>query len=122
LTDMTGFSLLGHGYEVAAASEVRLRIDSSRVPLLPGALKYAGQDIVTGGADRNRKYLAGKVQVANGVPQALEHVLFDPQTSGGLLFAVAPEAASDVESRFEATSLGMWRVGDAADGEGVEVI
>jgi selenide,water dikinase len=122
LTDVTGFALLGHGYEVAAAGGVRLRIDSSLAPLLPGALDYAGQEIVTGGAERNRKYLAGKVYVADDISEALGHVLFDPQTSGGLLFTVEPAQTAEVESRFQAAGLGVWRIGEVLVGEGVEVV
>ncbi len=122
LTDVTGYSLLGHGYEVAAASGVKLRIDSSSVPLLPGALEYAAEGIVTGGAARNRAYLAGKVEIGADVSEALEHLLFDPQTSGGLLFTVAPEAAEDVERRFEGAGLGVWRIGEAVEGAGVQAV
>jgi len=122
LTDITGYSLLGHAYEVAAASGARLRIESSRAPLLPGVLEYATQGIVTGGAGRNRDYLAGKVSVAGGISEALGHVLFDPQTSGGLLFAAPPESAGDIESRFETAGLTVWRIGGVVEGEGVEVV
>lgn len=122
LTDVTGYSLLGHGYEMAAAGGVALRFEASRVPLLPGAMEYASRGIVTGGGERNRKYLAGKVRFASGIAEAMEHVLFDPQTSGGLLFAVAPERAGEVESRFAAAGDTVWRVGDAAEGNGVEVV
>ena len=122
LTDVTGFSLLGHGYEVAAASGVRLRIDSSQAPLLPGALDYAAQAIVTGGAGRNRRYLAGKVTVADDISEELGHVLFDPQTSGGLLFTVAPGQTSDVEARFEDAGMAVWRIGEVVAGEGVEAV
>ena len=122
LTDITGYSLLGHGYEMAAAGGVALRFDASRVPLLPGALEYAARGITTGGAARNRSYLAGKVSVASGIPEAIEHVLFDPQTSGGLLFAVAPDDAGQVESLFAVADEPVWRVGDVAEGERVEVV
>jgi selenide,water dikinase len=122
LTDVTGYSLLGHGYEVAAASGVRLRIDSASVPLLPGALEYAAEGIVTGGAARNRAYLAGKVDVSDGVSGALEQVLFDPQTSGGLLFAVSPNPGLNIEQQFEAAGLGAWRIGEVVEGAGVEVV
>lgn len=121
LTDITGYSLLGHAYEMAAASGVGIRIEASQAPVLPGALDYAARDILTGGADRNRKYLADKVRIAGGVSEPLEHVLFDPQTSGGLLFAMAPESASHVEGQFKAAGLEAWRVGTVVDGEGVEV-
>jgi selenide,water dikinase len=121
LTDITGYSLLGHGYEMAAASGVTFRFNASRIPLLPGALDYAARGITTGGAARNRSYLAGKVSLASGIPEAMEHVLFDPQTSGGLLF-VAPEDAGEVESLFAAAEEPVWRVGDVVEGERVEVV
>ena len=122
LTDITGYSLLGHGYEMAAASGAALLFNASCVPLLPGALEYAARGITTGGAARNRSYLAGKVSLASGIPEAIEHVLFDPQTSGGLLFAVAPENAGQVESLFAVADEPVWRVGDVAEGERVEVV
>jgi selenide, water dikinase len=112
LTDITGYSLLGHGYEMAAAGGVAFRFEASRVPLVPGVIEYAERGIVTGGAARNRAYLEGKVSIADGTSEAIEHVLFDPQTSGGLLFAVATERAGDT----------VWRVGEVAGGEGVEVV
>jgi selenide, water dikinase len=122
LTDITGYSLLGHGYEMAAASGVAFRFESSRVPLLAGAIGYAEREIVTGGAGRNRAYLAGKVRIADGIAEALEHVLFDPQTSGGLLFTVPPEGAGEVEGLFTGAQEKPWRVGEVVVGEGVEVI
>ena len=121
LTDVTGYSLLGHGYEMAVASGVSLRFAASRVPLLPGALEYAARGIVTGGAARNRGYLAGKVTFANTIPEALEHVLYDPQTSGGLLFAVTSEDARRVEPLFAAADEPVWRIGDVVEGQGVDV-
>ncbi len=122
LTDVTGYSLLGHAYEMAAASGVALRITASAVPVLPGALEYAAAGIVTGGASRNRKYLAGKASLAPDIPEALEHVLFDPQTSGGLLFALPANRAPEAEARFAAAKLPLWRIGEAAAGSGVEVV
>jgi selenide,water dikinase len=122
LTDVTGYSLLGHGYEIAAAGRVGLRFVASQVPLLPGALDYASRGIVTGGADRNRSYLADKVTVSEAIPEPLQHVLFDPQTSGGLLFAVPPDKARDVEARFAAAGLPVWRVGEVVEGAGVTVV
>lgn len=122
LTDVTGYALLGHAYEVAAASGVALRIAASQVPVLPGALDYAAAGIVTGGASRNRRYLAGKVRLAPGIPEALEHVLFDPQTSGGLLFALPPSRGTEAEARFATAKLPLWRIGEVAGGAGVEVV
>ncbi len=121
LTDVTGYSLLGHAYEMAAASGVAIRIEASQVPVLPGALDYAGRGILTGGAGRNRKYLADKVRVGAGVPEPLEHILFDPQTSGGLLFALPPDRARDTEATFKAADLRVWQLGHVIEGDGVQV-
>lgn len=121
LTDVTGYGLLGHGYEISAASGVGLRIVTCQVPVLPGALEYAAEGVVTGGASRNRKYLADKVRIAAGVAPAMEHILFDPQTSGGLLFALPADRAPDVEARFQAADLPLWRVGSVVAGAGVAV-
>ncbi|MEE8370478.1 MAG: selenide, water dikinase SelD, partial [Dehalococcoidia bacterium] len=71
LTDITGYSLLGHGFEIADASGAGLRFSSSLIPLLPGALEYASRGIVTGGATRNRQHLDGKVNFADDVPDEL---------------------------------------------------
>jgi selenide,water dikinase len=122
MTDVTGYSLLGHGYEVAAASRAQLRFSAAQVPVLPGALDYAGRGILTGGADRNRAYLKERETVAAGVSEALQHVLFDPQTSGGLLIAVAPETAPEAEAGFAAAGLAAWRVGEVVEGSGVTVV
>ena len=121
LTDVTGFAILGHGHEMASASGACLRLNAGLLPVLPGALEYAAQGILTGGAGRNRKHLDGKVAIDPSVGEATEHLLFDPQTSGGLLMAVAPERADEVESRFAATGRPVWRVGEVVEGRGVEV-
>jgi selenide,water dikinase len=119
LTDVTGFSLLGHAYEVATASGVGIRISTADLPTLPGAAEYAARGIVTGGAARNRDYLEGKVRIGDGLAEATEHILFDPQTSGGLLFA-AP-SGEDTAKRFEGSGEPIWRVGEVVEGEDVEV-
>lgn len=121
LTDVSGFSILGHGYEIANASNAALCIATSHIPLLPGALEYASRGIVTGGAARNRNYLAGKVSFTDDIPEELQHILFDPQTSGGLLFAAPPEKADEVEARFAAAKLPVWRVGEVIEGRGIIV-
>ena len=87
-TDITGFGLLGHASHIARASEVTLRIDSSTLPILPGALDEWAAGARTGGADRNAAYLKALVEWG-AVPEPLQAVLCDPQTSGGLLIAVS---------------------------------
>lgn len=87
-TDITGFSLMGHSCEMAMGSGVSLRLRASALPVLPGALRLALEGYITGGCKRNRTYLADKVHVSSSVPQDLNEIAFDPQTSGGLLIAV----------------------------------
>jgi len=94
-TDVTGFSLMGHSCEMAMGSGMTIRLQATALPLLPGARRLALEGYITGGCKRNRTYLADKVQVASAVPQDMNEVAFDPQTSGGLLIAVP---AHEVES------------------------
>ena len=97
-TDVTGFSLMGHGCEMAMGSNVTLRLRASALPVLPGALRLALEGYITGGCKRNRTYLADKVHVQEQVAQDLNEVAFDPQTSGGLLIAV-PEREANALAR-----------------------
>jgi selenide,water dikinase len=87
-TDITGFGLLGHLRELAFNSKVDLEVDATAVPYLPQARKLAGQGIVPAGAYSNRKYLVPYVEVLGTVNTAEQDLLYDPQTSGGLLLAV----------------------------------
>ncbi len=96
VTDVTGFGLCGHGWEMAERSELSFVFHSSALPLYPGALAAAQAGVRTGGDARNRDYLAGRVESA-ALP-ALEALAYDPQTSGGLLAAVDPGAVARAES------------------------
>ena len=122
LTDVTGFGILGHGYELASASGVRLRLAASSLPLLPGAEEYAYRGVVTGGGARNREYLAGKVTIDDAVDPDFQHLLFDPQTSGGLLFSVPSQRREEVERRSAEGGLPVWRIGEIVAGDGVTVV
>jgi selenide,water dikinase len=94
VTDVTGFGLLGHGWEVAERSGAHVAFASARLPLLDGVRAVAEAGVRTGGDARNRDYVAGHVTLyADG---AAATVAFDPQTSGGLLAAVAPSAVGDL--------------------------
>lgn len=98
-TDVTGFGLLGHAYEMAAGSGVGLRIEAGRVPILPGARELAAEGIVPGGSRANAQWLADKVDFADGVDEATRLVLCDAVTSGGLLVALpAAEAGAALEA------------------------
>lgn len=98
-TDITGFGLIGHAYEFASASEVTFRFDAGTCPLLPGALALAEQGVLTGADLRNRVFTDGHVRARGTVNVGIERVLHDAQTSGGLLIAVAKEAADALVAR-----------------------
>jgi selenide,water dikinase len=119
MTDITGFGLLGHAREMAEASGTRFVIDAARVPALPGALLYALEGHLTGGASRNREGLAGHVEIAGGVAEATEHLLFDAQTSGGLLVALPPASAEAMVARLHADRLPGAIIGRVEAGTGV---
>ena len=93
VTDITGFGLLGHAYEMAEQSAVDFGIAVTRVPLLPGALEYAAAGYVPGGTQRNIDHLAGHIGFEQEFEEARRLLLYDPQTSGGLLAAVESGAA-----------------------------
>ncbi len=92
-TDITGFGLAGHAAEMAQGSGKTITLWAEQVPLLPGALHFAKEFIIPGGLVRNRSFMKGKASVAPNVSQAMADMLFDPQTSGGLLISL-PEKES----------------------------
>lgn len=98
-TDVTGFALLGHAWELARASDVTLEIESSHVPLIEGALELAGQGLLTSGDKSNRLYVGDDVMIDAKVGGELASLLFDPQTAGGLLISVATERADELLTR-----------------------
>ena len=87
-TDVTGFALLGHAWEMACASKVTIEIDASAVPLLSGALELASEGMLTSGDKTNREYVGADVEIRDTVDKNLVKLLFDPQTAGGMLIAV----------------------------------
>ncbi|SCY83944.1 selenophosphate synthase [Alkaliphilus peptidifermentans DSM 18978] len=89
-TDITGFGFLGHTYEVAKASNVSIEIFSDEIPILEGAKELAGMGIIPAGMYSNKKYLDGKVSYVNRIEEVIDDILYDPQTSGGLLVAINP--------------------------------
>jgi len=98
-TDVTGFSLLGHAWEFARGSQVTIEIESSRVPLLPGALELARAGMLTSGDKTNREYVGDDITIADDVSNETRRLLFDPQTAGGLLIAISPDRADALLSR-----------------------
>lgn len=92
VTDITGFGLLGHALEMAKASNVSIHIDSKEVPILDGAIEMANMGIIPAGMYRNKQYIYTDVNIQD-VDGAIEDILYDPQTSGGLLVSVKEELA-----------------------------
>ena len=106
-TDVTGFGLLGHAREMALASGVTLEIEAACVAFLPGALKYARAGAIPGGLHNNREFAGGCVGMAAGIAREVEDLLYDPQTSGGLLISMPEGDAAEFERSLE----GAYRIG-----------
>jgi selenide,water dikinase len=96
LTDVTGFGLLGHALEICRGSHVQARIEMKRVPLLDGASALAAQGCVTGASGRNWAGYGEQVRLGGAIGDVDKALLTDPQTSGGLLVACAPDAVDEV--------------------------
>jgi len=118
-TDVTGFGFLGHASEMVRASGCGIRVVAEAVPLLPGAIEYAERGFLAGGLGRNRAFLNGLVEggalglsIAAAVPTAVADLLFDSETSGGLLFSVARERAPEVATRFASKGETVWEIGE----------
>ena len=94
-TDVTGFALLGHSFEMAQGSGVTIHIQTAKVPFHPEAYELAEMGFIPAGAYRNRAFAEAGVKVAGEVPLAMQDILYDPQTSGGLLIALPEEAAEE---------------------------
>ncbi len=101
LTDVTGFGLAGHALEMARGAGSCIRLDMARVPLLPGVRELAAQGMVTGASGRNWAAYGAEVRLADSVQAVDKALLSDPQTSGGLLVACAPEAVDQVLAVFQ---------------------
>lgn len=95
-TDVTGFALLGHTWEMARASNVTIEIDSARVPLIKGALELATAGLLTGGDKTNREYVGADISIADVVDPNLMKLFYDPQTAGGLLLAISADKADEL--------------------------
>jgi selenide,water dikinase len=120
-TDVTGFSLLGHAYEMADASSVGIRFAYHKIPIISGARKYAEEHIFPGGAYDNRLYFGSSVHFDPALDEASQMLLFDSQTSGGLLLAVPPEKLERLLTRAEQMGQPLWAIGEVTQGKGIEV-
>jgi selenide,water dikinase len=98
-TDVTGFALMGHAWELAKASGVTIEIDSSKVPVLSGAVELAEQGMLTSGDKTNREYVGDDVKIAEHLSKPIRSLLFDPQTAGGLLISIPQRRAAELLER-----------------------
>jgi selenide,water dikinase len=96
-TDVSGFGLIGHAREMALGSGVTIEIDTAAVQFLPGALDYARQGALPGGLKNNREFASCAVEVTREIPAEVENLLYDPQTSGGLLISLSETDAAQLE-------------------------
>ncbi len=112
MTDVTGFGLIGHAREMALASNVALRLRASSIPVLEGALDCIRAGHIPGGLKANRDFAECVVGYEKGIPDDLKTLLFDPQTAGGLLISIAPEASLDLVHALHAASVEAVEIGE----------
>jgi len=120
-TDITGFGLLGHALEMAEASGVALTIHLRSIPFLAGALRYVRQGFVPGGSADNRLYFGPRVRFAPGIDEYARMLLFDAQTSGGLLLCLSTASAAAFRTEAARRGLPAWTVGEVREGAGIDV-
>ena len=120
-TDITGYGLLGHAYEIAEASKVALRFRADALPILDGALEYAHQKQIPGGAGRNKLYLEHKVEFTRALDDDLCEIFYDPQTSGGLLISVAEAKLDTLTRALKSRGVEHWIIGAVIAGKGIVV-
>ena len=121
MTDITGFALLGHGYEMAGQSGVRFRFELERLPFLEGAEEYAEQWLFPAGTCNNERTFEEHVTF-RGIADEIQQLLYTPETSGGLLIALPPDEAQRLEELYAGAGQTVWRVGEVVSGDGIEVV
>ncbi len=123
-TDITGFGLAGHAWEMADRSGVQLQIKVAALPVLPHVRELVDAGVMAGGLHRNQKHftaLPQGVDIQLGINASDIAVTFDPQTSGGLLLAIDPSEADTLETAFRDAGEPIWRIGSVEDGSGVRL-
>ena len=120
-TDITGYSILGHGLEMANASGISLTIEIANVPFISGARKYAEMGCYAGGAFDNKTYFESQVQFSDSIDEENRMLLFDPQTSGGLLLGVQQKKVDAFMARARELNQAIWVIGHVEDGSGIKV-
>lgn len=121
VTDVTGFSLLGHGWEMASAAGAGFRLNYGSIPFISCATRYADQWLFPGGAADNAAFFGHHVHFSPELDEAARMLLFDPQTSGGLLMAVPPERVEALLAQAADVKQPLWIIGDVVEGEHIDV-
>jgi len=116
MTDITGFGLIGHAREMALASNVSLRIEAAKVPVLEGALDCIRGGFIPGGLTSNIEFAACVAEFPPGIPDEVYKLLFDPQTAGGLFISVTAKDADSLVSALKDKSVAAVRIGEVAEG------
>ena len=111
-TDITGFGLIGHAREMALGSGVGIRINSGNVPLLEGAYECVRAGYIPGGLKANREFAECLVGYADGIPEEIKTILYDPQTAGGLLLSVARDDAHSLLMSLKAAGVDAVEIGE----------
>jgi len=120
-TDITGYSLLGHAMEMAEASQVALNFEFTNIPFISGARKYAEMGCFPGGAFDNKMHFESNVQFAAEIDEPDQMLLFDPQTSGGLLLGVPHVKLDLFITRAKELDQSIWVIGEVRPGSGIQV-
>jgi selenide,water dikinase len=121
-TDITGFGLLGHAVEMSQASKVKIRFEFEKIPFTGGARKYAEMGCFAGGAYDNKAFFRRHMKILPSIPETSRMLMFDPQTSGGLLLGVAAERLDEFLINAKEMKQPVWVIGDVLEGKGLEVV
>jgi selenide,water dikinase len=120
MTDITGFGLIGHASEVAKASHILVQLDHRKIPVLPGALEYSRAGFCAGGLTSNRDFFAKTSRIRDSVPADVQNILFDPQTSGGLLIFSHPDDADKLLAGLHASGISAIEIGETMPQAGTQ--
>jgi selenide,water dikinase len=122
-TDITGFGLVGHASEMAESSGVNFKLKGEAIPLMKDAAKWAVQGMIPAGLYDNRDFRKDKVKLASGLPEALKDIIYDPQTSGGLLIAMPPGQATETLAQLKEAGYSQAAlIGEVAEEEALRII
>ncbi len=122
VTDITGFGLLGHALEMAMGSNVTIKINSKDIPVIEGSIEYANMGLIPAGAYSNKNYIKDRVYFKDNIPKYLEDIMYDPQTSGGLLISVRKDRVSSLLKALENSPTQYGIIGEVCENAGYYLI